>query len=93
MNQAENTRPGQDAIARLLRPRSVAIIGASPTPGSLGASVLANLERLGFAGDIHLVNPRRSEIAGRPACPRPTTCRTAWTAPCWPSPAPASWTR
>lgn len=53
------------SIERLLRPRSVAIVGASPTPGSLGASVLANLERAGFAGDIHLINPKRDEIGGR----------------------------
>ena len=53
------------ALRRLLRPRSVAILGASPTPGALGASVLANLERLRYAGDIHLVNPKRDEIGGR----------------------------
>lgn len=55
------------AIERLLRPRSVAIVGASATPGALGASVLANLQRLGFRGDIHLINPNRTEIGGR-AC-------------------------
>lgn len=54
-------------IGRLLRPRSIAIVGASATPGALGASVLGNLERNGFAGDIHLINPKRSEIDGR-AC-------------------------
>ncbi|HEX8755736.1 MAG TPA: acetate--CoA ligase family protein [Steroidobacteraceae bacterium] len=54
------------AIERLLRPRSVAIVGASATPGALGASVLANLQRLGFLGDIHLINPNRTEIGGRP---------------------------
>lgn len=53
-------------LDRLLRPRSVAIIGASDKPGALGASVLANLIRQGFSGDIHLVNPKRSEIGGRP---------------------------
>lgn len=53
-------------LDRLLRPRSVAIIGASDKPGALGASVLANLERQGFAGAIHLVNPKRKEIGGRP---------------------------
>jgi acetate---CoA ligase (ADP-forming) len=52
-------------IERLLHPRSIAIVGASATPGALGASVLANLQRLGFPGDIHLVNPTRSEINGR----------------------------
>jgi acyl-CoA synthetase (NDP forming) len=55
------------AIERLLRPRSVAIVGASATPGALGASVLANLQRLGFGGDVHLINPNRTEIGGR-AC-------------------------
>ncbi|MFC3444136.1 acetate--CoA ligase family protein [Sphingobium rhizovicinum] len=50
----------------LLRPQSVAIIGASDKPGSLGASVLANLVRQGFDGPIYLVNPKRAEIGGRP---------------------------
>lgn len=53
-------------LSRLLRPRSVAIVGASPTPGALGASVLANLDRHGFGGAVHLINPRRDEIGGRP---------------------------
>src|SRR5579862_8001184 len=58
--------PPRLSIGRLLNPRSVVIVGASPTPGALGNMVLRNLDRLGFAGDIHLVNPRRDEIAGRP---------------------------
>jgi acetate---CoA ligase (ADP-forming) len=53
------------SLDRLVRPRSVAIVGASEKVGALGASVLANLERAGFQGDIHLVNPRRAEIGGR----------------------------
>ncbi len=47
-------------VSRLLRPRSVAIVGASPTPGALGNSVMRNLDRLGFRGDLYLVNPKRS---------------------------------
>jgi acetate---CoA ligase (ADP-forming) len=53
-------------IERLLRPRSIAIVGASPTPGALGASVLANLERMGFKGEIYLINPKRDTIGERP---------------------------
>ena len=52
-------------LSRLLTPRSVAIVGASPTPGALGNSVLQNLERHGFVGGIHLINPKRDEIGGR----------------------------
>jgi acetate---CoA ligase (ADP-forming) len=58
--------PLSGSLDRLLRPRSVAIIGASESPGALGASVLSNLERLGYRGDIHLVNPKRDSIGGRP---------------------------
>ena len=54
------------AIDRLLRPRSIAIVGASATPNALGASVLANLVRANFKGAVHLVNPNRAEIGGRP---------------------------
>ncbi len=53
-------------IERLLRPRAVAIVGASATPGALGASVLANLQRMDYRGDLHLINPNRTEINGRP---------------------------
>lgn len=53
-------------LARLLTPRSIAIVGASEKPGALGATVLANLVRHGFAGDIHLINPKRDTIEGRP---------------------------
>lgn len=54
------------SIARLLKPRSIAIVGASDKPGSLGASVLSNLDRQGFSGEIHLINPKRDAIGGRP---------------------------
>ncbi|MBO9580611.1 MAG: acetate--CoA ligase family protein [Sphingobium sp.] len=60
--------PARD-INRLLRPKSIAIVGASETPGALGAVVLANLVKHGFPGDIHLVNPKRETISGRPAVP------------------------
>ncbi len=56
-------------VSRLLNPKSVAIVGASPTPGALGDSVLRNLERASFAGDIHLINPKRTEIRGRACIP------------------------
>src|SRR4051812_27902999 len=56
-------------IGRLLRPRSVAIVGVSPEPGHMGGSVLANLERCRFEGAIHLVSRSRKEFNGRPCVP------------------------
>lgn len=61
----------QIAIQRLLRPKSIAIVGASPTPGALGNSVVKNLDRFGYQGVIHLINPNRAEIDGR-ACLKST---------------------
>ncbi|MGH8256845.1 MAG: acetate--CoA ligase family protein, partial [Steroidobacteraceae bacterium] len=61
-----SARPSAAAIERLLRPRSVAVVGASPTPGALGASVIANLERSGYSGALHLINPKRDRIGERP---------------------------
>jgi acetate---CoA ligase (ADP-forming) len=69
MTADAHTITSVNPIERLLRPRSVAIIGASDKPGALGASVLANLERNGFSGDIYLVNPKRDEIGGRKCYP------------------------
>lgn len=51
----------------LCAPQSVALIGASSRPGSVGATVMRNLLTGGFNGPIHLVNPKYPEIEGR-AC-------------------------
>ncbi|MCB1390513.1 MAG: CoA-binding protein, partial [Rhodobacteraceae bacterium] len=51
-------------IRRLLAPRSVAIIGASANAASMGARALSAFRRFGYAGDIHLVNPRTEVIDG-----------------------------
>jgi acetyltransferase len=48
-----------------LRPRSVAIIGASAEPGSVGHKLTENILAGGFLGNVYLVNPRRPTIAGR----------------------------
>lgn len=51
-------------IDRLLRPKSVAVIGASDRKGALGATLLNNLVQYEFAGDIYPVNPKRDELLG-----------------------------
>jgi succinyl-CoA synthetase alpha subunit/N-acetylglutamate synthase-like GNAT family acetyltransferase len=54
-------------LDKLFSPRSVAVVGASPRESSAGHAVLRNLRRGGFAGTIHLVNPRYDAIEGIPA--------------------------
>jgi acetate---CoA ligase (ADP-forming) len=48
----------------LLRPRSVAVVGASAREGSLGFWSLTNLRRGGFKGALYPVNPRYNELQG-----------------------------
>lgn len=48
----------------LLRPRSVAVVGASARPDSLGEWSLKNLLLGGFAGDIYPVNPGSEKLQG-----------------------------
>ena len=55
--------------APLLEPRSIAVVGANDRPGSYADIVLRNLERAGFGGPVWGVNPRRSEVHGRPCVP------------------------
>lgn len=63
MSNAATLSPAM--IARLLRPNSVAVVGASDKPGALGASVLGNLDRNGFAGEVYPINPNRDMIGAR----------------------------
>lgn len=57
------------SVARLLTPRSVAVVGAGRSPDSVGHLVLTNLQAAGFTGPIFPVNPRGGEIAGLTAYP------------------------
>ncbi len=55
---------GREPFEALFDPRSVALIGASERPGSVGAVMLRNLTANGFAGTIELVNPKHDSLAG-----------------------------
>jgi len=64
MSGAEDAR-GPKAVARFLRPRSVAIIGISTRPGSAGQIILQCLKVNNFAGDVFLVGRSDAPIDGR----------------------------
>jgi acetyltransferase len=49
-------------LESLFTPQSIAIIGASRTPGKVGHDIVANLINGGFAGTIVPVNPSAKEI-------------------------------
>ena len=56
-------------LARLMAPASIAVVGATDRPGSYAAETLLNLEAIGFPGPVWGVNPRRTEVLGRPCVP------------------------
>jgi acetyltransferase len=59
-------------LERLFRPRSVAVIGASRRPGSIGWQILHNLVAGGFAGKVFPVNPH-AEVLHSIKCYRSVT--------------------
>lgn len=54
-------------LAPFLRPKSVAIVGASTDPASISARPARYLSRLGFDGEVTLVNRAATSILGHPA--------------------------
>lgn len=58
-----------EAIEAILRPRSVAVIGASAERHTLGNQVLHNLRRFGFDGEVTCVHPRARSVDDWPAVP------------------------
>ena len=53
-----------DPLAVMLEARSVALVGASPRPGSLGARMIEEVAKSASAPRPYLVNPRYAEIGG-----------------------------
>jgi acetyltransferase len=57
------------ALDAILRPRAVAVVGASRTPGTIGHQLVANLVRYGYTGVIHPVHPTARAVHGIRAHP------------------------
>jgi len=56
-------------LAPMLEARSIALVGASPRPGTFGQRMVAEVTRSPSRPEIHLVNPRYAEIAERRCVP------------------------
>ena len=55
------------AVNSFLRPDSVAVVGASRKPDSIGGTLIRNIVEGDFNGSVYPVNPHASEILGLPA--------------------------
>ena len=62
-------RPNHDDIVRqmnrIMKPKSVAVIGASAENGKIGNSVMKNLINGGYKGEIYPIHPKADEILGK----------------------------
>ncbi len=57
---------GAHRLDPLLRPKSIAVIGARAKPRTVGHTLIAHLRKGGYAGAVYPINPRQSEIEGLP---------------------------
>ena len=53
-----------EVLTGLLRPKNIAVIGASTTPGKIGHTVVKNLIESGYKGGVYPINPSADEILG-----------------------------
>jgi acetate---CoA ligase (ADP-forming) len=56
-------------LASMLEARSVALVGASPRPGTFGQRMLDEVAKSPARPEVHLVNPRYTEIGGQRCVP------------------------
>lgn len=57
-------RAERQPLDAIFAPRSVAVIGATERPASVGRTILANLQASPFGGPVFPVNPTRSSVLG-----------------------------
>jgi acetyl coenzyme A synthetase (ADP forming)-like protein len=62
--EAQEAEAERASLRPVLAPQSIAVIGASRDPQSVGGALFRNLIRWGFAGAVYPVNPRAGAVAG-----------------------------
>ncbi len=60
---------GRQPLDGIFAPKSVAVIGATENPGSVGRTIVWNLISSPFGGTIYPVNPKRASVLGIKAYP------------------------
>lgn len=63
------TKPNKDFMEEFFTPKSVALVGASSTPGKIGNSILDSLVNYDYKGKVYPINPKADKIFGRKCYP------------------------
>lgn len=64
-NSISKAKPNREHMEEFFTPKSIALVGASSTPGKIGNSILDSLVNYDFKGEVHPINPKVDEIFGR----------------------------
>ena len=59
----------KEQLDKIMKPKSIAVIGASTKENSIGASIMLQLTEYKFTGDIYPINPKADQIQGLKAYP------------------------
>jgi len=63
-NAVSKAKPNAQHMEKFFTPKSVALVGASATPGKIGNSVLDALGKQDYKGKVYPINPKQKSILG-----------------------------
>lgn len=63
-NAISRAKPNASHMETFFTPKSIALVGASSTPGKIGNSVLDSLTRHEYKGKVYPINPKKASILG-----------------------------
>jgi len=63
-NSISKAKPNIESMESFFTPESVALVGASATPGKIGNSVLVALGKQDYKGKVYPINPKQESILG-----------------------------
>ncbi len=62
-------KPNKEHMEKFFTPKTVALVGASSTPGKIGNSILDSLVNYNFKGKVYPINPKAGKIFGQKCYP------------------------
>ncbi len=68
-NSISNAKPNKESMEKFFTPKTVALVGASATPGKIGNSILDRLVNYDFKGKVYPINPKADKIFGQKCYP------------------------
>ena len=68
-------------LDKIMKPRSIAVVGASTKQHTIGSDIMKRLREYGYAGPVYPVNPKAASSKACPPMRRCSTFPAKWTLP------------